>query len=335
MEEVESVDKREEHADMLKHNNTITKDMNVVLFVLLVALFVFRSVGAGQADPKLVFRKAPDGGFTFDTGIIKGTLGQKGRSVGIRSCTHVPTGARLDGSMGILSYYRIFTTDKRYGHAAWEWPSKAERADDGSVIVIWPAAAEHPFELHARYRLTEPAVIDVETSVVAKKELPCFEVFLASYFNAKLPASAVFVKEHPEGGGTPGFLPAKKGAGIWQMYPRTPAAVSVIQDGRWKKEPHPVDWAIRPIFSVPFGMRYGGTDSPAVLLMAPYHDCFALSTPYEGEGHFSLYLSLFGGTIKAGEKRSVGSRLVVCPTPPGGEKALEYYRAYMMSIQKK
>ena len=39
--------------------------------------------------------------------------------------------------------------------------------------------------------------------------------------------------------------------GVWQAFPRDDQAVSIIQDGRWKIPPSPVDWVIRPRLAKP------------------------------------------------------------------------------------
>jgi len=56
--------------------------------------------------------------------------------------------------------------------------------------------------------------------------------------------------------------------------------------------------------------RHGASGLTAVL-MAPAEDCFAVSTPHQREGHYSLYLSLFGRTIQAGETARARARLVI------------------------
>jgi len=45
--------------------------------------------------------------------------------------------------------------------------------------------------------------------------------------------------------------------------------------------------------------------------MAPPDDCFAIATPYGEEGHRSIYLSLVGRDLKAGETAKARSRLVI------------------------
>ena len=41
------------------------------------------------------------------------------------------------------------------------------------------------------------------------------------------------------------------------MYPRDSAAVGLIQDGRWKQPPNPVDWQIMPELAGAVAMRRG------------------------------------------------------------------------------
>ena len=40
-------------------------------------------------------------------------------------------------------------------------------------------------------------------------------------------------------------------------------------------------------------------------------DCFAVLTPFEAEPHRSMYLSLFGKDLKAGETARARARLVI------------------------
>jgi len=45
--------------------------------------------------------------------------------------------------------------------------------------------------------------------------------------------------------------------------------------------------------------------------MAPRSDSYAVATPHQKEGHFSMYLAQFGRTIKAGETARARARLVI------------------------
>ncbi len=307
--------------------------------VLIGAMVCTLDAAAGSAD-KLRFTSTAEGQYVFDTGVLRGELRQAERTIGLTSLVHVPSATRLDGTYGIFSYYRVFTTNKRYGHAAWEWPCASKLLPDGTVQIFWPADANRPIEMSATYRLSGPNTIDLETAVKAQKDLPRFEVFLASYFREGFAVPCVYVKENPQGegkpaspmAGKPGFMTAKKALGDWQMFPRDSEVLPLIRDGRWKLEPNPVQWVIMPYMAAPVGVRQSTSGDLTAILMAPPEDCFAISTPYEGEGHYSLYMSLFGRDMKAGQKAKAHTRLVIA-TGASNEKVLGLYREYTKQLK--
>lgn len=287
--------------------------------VFLVGLTVAGETSAARPGegicPKLAFTSAEKGGYAFDTGVLRGQLRLAGKALGLSSVVHVPSGVRLDGAFGILSFYRVFTTNKRYGSAAWDWPSESKLLPDGAVQITWPQAQERPFQMLAVYRWKDGATLDLETIVKPQTDLGNFELFLASYFQKVFPSPYVCVAANPQAEGKPGFLLASKSFGDWQMFPRDKDVLRIVQDGRWQKEPNPVNWVIMPQLAAPICLRRGAATDLVVALMAPSEDCFAIATPYEGEGHYSLYLSLFGRDIKAGQTAKARSRLVVTTNP--------------------
>ena len=307
-------------------------DIKVVLIPVMIC-----TLGAAAVDPVdksfapardgLRFTSTSEGQYTFDTGVLRGEIHQGDRTLGLTSLVHVPSGTRLDGTYGIFSYYRVFTRNKRYGHAAWEWPCASKLLPDGTVQIFWPADANRPIEMSATYRLSSPNAIDLETVVKAQKDLPQFEVFLASYFRETFPVPCVYVAKVPEAQGKPGFLTARKSLGNWQMFPRDSQVLPLIRDGRWKQEPNPVEWVIRPYMAAPVATRRGTAADLTAIVMAPAADCFALSTPYEGEGHYSLYMSLFGKDIKAGQTAKAHTRLVIA-AGASDEQILDLYKEY-------
>ena len=262
--------------------------------------------------------------YRFDTGEFRGLLRQGGKSRGFSSLVHVPSGTRLDGSLGILSHYRVFTKNKRYGPAAWGWPSTSKLLPDGAVQVNWPKAKGRPFEMTAVYRWSSPNTIDVTTTVKAAADLEKFESFLASYFNRNFPATSVYA----QGAKGPRFATTEKSGGHWQMFPRDRKMVAVIQDGRWKQLPHPVNWAIRDNLAAPLGLRRGKGNPLVAILMARGADCYALSTPFAGEGHYSLYLSLFGRDVKAGQSATARARMVIARSPTD-RQIVDMYTKYV------
>lgn len=309
--------------------NHITKALFVVV-VLCMMMFLVDLAFAGRPD-MLTFTENEDGGYQFDTGILRGRLRQADKDLGMTSAVHVPTGTTLNGAYGILSYYRVFTTNKRYGTAAWSWPGTSKLLPDGAVQVTWPEGDDRPFEMVAIYRFRDDSTLDVETIVKAGRDLSKFEVFLASYFHESFPLPQVFAAAFPKTVGKRIFLTANKSFGNWQMFPRNNEVVPIIRDGRWKKEPNPVDWKIMPPMAKPIALRRGSDKAPTAILMAPPDDCFAISTPYEGEGHYSMYFSLFGHDIEAGQTATARLRLVITNVTSNRE-ILNLYEEYMKDI---
>jgi hypothetical protein len=248
--------------------------------------------------------------FRFDTGALRGTLRSRGRSLGMTPVVDKRSGAAIAGDYGLLSPYRMLDAEHRYGDGGWDWPSTAQLLGNGSVQVDWSEDAVHPFTMQAVYRLHAANTLDVTIRVVARRRLRDFELFLASYFQG-FPVALAYVQGDPESDGTPRFLEAKRSAGDWQMFPANAHAVALAGDGRWKRLPHPVDWRIMPRLAEPLGMRRDASTGLVAVVMAAPQDCFALSMPYGGEGHRSLYLSLFGRDLQAGQPATAQARLVV------------------------
>lgn len=264
----------------------------------------------GRKSP-LTFVSTGSNEFTFDTGALRGKLRAKGLSSGLSEVVYLPTGGRLDASMGLLSHYRIFSAGKRYGVAAWDWQSEASLDADGSVQVHWPASADRPFELGAIYRWATPNTLDVETRVRARTNLARFEAFLASYWSPGFTNSLVEVREVPGRPGESGLMAAEQTAGQWLAFPRDDLAVEIIRDGRWKLEPNPVEWTIMSSMAYPLGVRRAPAIGVTAILMSPPSECFAICTPHQSEGHHSMYLSLFGRDLKPDEMARARARLVI------------------------
>ena len=272
----------------------------------------------------LAFAASGTNEFAFDTGVLKGKLRAGGKSRGLSSVVHLPTGANLDSSMGLFGHYRVFSANKRYGTAAWDWPSDARLRPDGSVEVHWPSAEDRPFELRAVYRWAAPDTLDLETSVLAKTNLMKFESFLASYFAEGFTNSCVCVRSNNQ----QRLEAADRINGVWQAFPRDDQAAAIIQDGRWTYPPSPVDWVIRPHLAKPLGIRRSPANDLSAVIMSPPEDCFAVLTPEEANSHRSMYLSLFGKDLKPGETARARTRLVI-GTGLSGEAIEKLYSTYL------
>ncbi len=289
---------------------------------LLAGLATWINTGnAGQES--LTFKAAQTAGhYQFDTGQLRGQIRLNGKSQGLIELIHVPTGAAVaqgGGLPGLFSYYRIFSRGKRFGDAARDWPTTNRILADGALEVHWPSGPEHPLEMTAIYRWSDPRTLDLETQVKPLQDMPDFEVFLSSYF-AEGFKGLVYVKPNFFAGGNASFLPADVNPlvdGTYLMFPRDQESIRKIFDGRWDLPPNPVQWSITRWLAGPVGMRRNSAQGITALIMAPPTDCFAVSLPYNKTppdgvaGHQSLYLSLFGGDVAAGQIVKARSRLVV------------------------
>ncbi len=296
----------------------------------LIAALVFLSGIAfgGETSSKITLVPDGKGGFTFDTGVLRGTLCPNGRLQGLVNVTHIPSGARLDRSMGILSFYRVFTTGKRYGQGAWDWPATAKLLSDAAVQVTSPATEDRPFDFGATYRWKDPQTLDVETTVTARADVTDFESFLASYFDEAFPSPYVWTVSQ-SGQIKALFLLAEKSYGDWLMFTGWGAGshVGMIRDGRWSIEPNPVNWTILNRLAAPLCMRRATANDLTVVVMASGKDCFAVATPYAGEAHQSLYLSLFGCNLKVGETSKARARFAVASSV-SDEQVTALYQQY-------
>ena len=85
-------------------------------------------------------------------------------------------------------------------------------------------------------------------------------------------------------------------------------------------------------------MRKDDASGLAAVMMAPAEDCFAVATPYNKAppdgvaGHKSLYLSLFGRDLGAGQTARGRCRLVV-GRELSDRQIIERYFAYVRSLQ--
>ena len=283
---------------------------------------------AADKSARLSFVAVGTNEFGFDTGVLQGTVRSKGKSAGLSSVVYLPTGLRLDSSLGLFSHYRVFTTNHRFGTAAWDWPSEASVESDGSLLVLWPSTADRPFELAAKYSWASPGSLDLETSVRALGALDKFEVFLASYFTDSFTNALVCAGPKHE------WIATTVDKGLWQTYLGRDDALPIFRDGRWKLEPYPVDWTCAGKLQAHVAVRRAPAANLTVGLMARPADCFAISLPHQSEAHFSTYLSLFGRDLKAGESASARTRLVVIPTADEGS-LLKSYEGFLKETAPK
>lgn len=283
---------------------------------------VLTAVGVAAAPPLTFVPDEQGGGYTFDTGLLRGHVRMDGHSQGIDELVHTGSGVAVaDGGHlpGIFSHYRVFSTATRYGDAARDWPTETRFLPDGALEVHWPAAEEHPLDMVATFRWAAPDTLDLTTTVKPQREMPDFEIFLSSYFRPDFRA-LVYVKPNYFSQGQPELLPADVNPlvdGSYLIFPRDRQAVQTIFDGRWEKPPHPVQWSVTRWLAAPLAVRRHDSSGIAAAIMSLPGECFAVSVPYNKTppdgvaGHQSVYLSLFGQDLAAGQSATARARLVV------------------------
>ena len=307
----------------------------MTLRCILVGVLVLAVTPILAAGPDLAFKPAGEGCYQFDTGTFEGRLKLDGRSQGLYPLVDAATGVDLARPPGVFSPYRVFTTNHRFGNAARDWPTQSKILPDGAVEAFWPAAEGHPLEMTGVYRWSAADTLDFEITVKPQQDMPRFELFMSSYFIRTFRAS-VYMQREGAAGEKPRFVPVDRTSsakGGYVMFPRDESGVAMIRDGRWKIPPSPVDWDIERWMAAPVAIRRDATRDLTALMLCPPDDCFALCSPWnpatpEGGGYRSLYLSLFGRDLKAGESARARCRLVIARNL-SDEQALERYAEYL------
>jgi len=294
---------------------------------------------ATAAEPaSLAFRPADGEGYAaFDTGLLGGKVRLDGRHQGISSIVHAPTEMELAKSVGLFSYYRVFSAGKRYGKSARDWPLQARLLDDGALRVVFPPHEEHPLEMTGTFRWRAPDTLDLETTVTPQVPMPRMEVFLSSYLVEGFEGLVYLEPNRYAKGETAAFVRTDWSeliGGNYLMFPRDADVLRMMYDGRWEFPPSPVTWAFTRYLAAPIGIRRHAGAGLTAVLMSPPDDCFAVAVPYNREppdnvaSHGSVYLSLFGADLSAGQTATARCRLIIAKDL-SDEAILQRYRAYL------
>lgn len=244
----------------------------------------------------------------FETENFKGRIGD-GRFIGVNQLTHKPTGIKISGDgianrHGLLSLYRVFTRNHRYGDAAYDWPEREISVADGALVMRWPATESRPFELRAHYSFPKADEVKLQVTVVARAELVDFEVQIASYLDTTFPKAEVL-------GANKAWVSSPTQLGTWHAFPRDEKSSAIINDGRWRQGGAPVTFAIREPYAAPISVRRHVDGKHAVVFRSSPEDSFALYTACDGDAHFSNYHALFGRTVPAGSTATASVTLSI------------------------
>jgi len=305
--------------------------------LLIFALFLAET-SASAEPPNLAFAAAGEGLYDFDTGLLKGRLKLDGKYQGLYPLIDVATGTELVHPPGVFSFYRVLTTNRRYGKSARDWPTETKLLSDGAVEVHWPAADEHPLEMTAIYRWSEPDTLDLGITVKPQDDMPNFELFMSSYFGRGFRASVYW---RPDAQEQPNFAAVDRtpdSRGGYVMFPKDQKSLDMIRDGRWAIPPNAVNWDVRRWLAAPLVVRRDAVSRLTAALMCRPDDCFAVASPWnpttpEAGGYRSLYLSLFGQDLKAGRTAMARCRLIISRTL-SDDTVIRRYQQYVAGLAR-
>lgn len=307
---------------------------------VFLAFLVLAAAPVLADPPNLAFKPAGPGLYDFDTGTFRGRLKVDGKYQGIYPMVDGDSKMELVHAPGVFSFYRVLERNKRHGTCARDWPTQTRLLPDGAVEVRWPPADEHPLEIAGVYRWKAADTIDLEIAAKPQRDMQRFELFMSSYFTKTFLAS-VYLKPEGEGRAGARFVPVDRkpeSTGGYVMFPRDEEGAQMIRDGRWKLGSNPVDWAIERWLAAPMILRRDTSHGLTALMMCPPGDCFAISSPWnpatpEAGGYRSIYLSLFGRDLKAGQTAHAQCRLLIARRLTD-RQAVERYEAYLREAKR-
>jgi len=305
---------------------------------LAVLALVASASGLVFADtPGLGFKPAGEGLYDFNTGVLQGRLKVDGKYQGIYPMVHLDSKTELVHAPGVFSFYRLLGRSERLGECVRDWPTRTRLLENGAVEVVWPAAADHPVKITGVYRWKRPDTLDLEITLTPGRDIAQCELFMSSYFTKAFRASVYRKAADDE---RPRWAPVDRGArstGAYVMFPRDEEAVRWIQDGRWKIGSNPVDWEIERWLAEPLIVRRDATQGLAAVMMCPPGDCFAVASPWnpatpDAAGYRSIYLSLIGRDLRAGQTALARCRLIIAKLTE--QEALERYHDYLRELKQ-
>lgn len=265
------------------------------------------------------FQLKEKGVYTFETGSVKGILNAENNPQGIVSLIDLKHDKQAAHSPGLMGYYRLLSTNTRWGTSFRQWPSQAVLKKDGSVEIIWPPAEDHPVELKAIYKWVNQNTLDLKTEMTAKRDLRQAELFMASYFTQGMTAF-MYAKPTRHSPAKPGFISAWVNPildGAYLAFPRDAQAAQLFYDGRWERGPHPAHFAVTRFYAQPLAMRVDQKTKFTIVLMSRPDACFGVEMSYDKEppdgvsSHGSIYFSQFGKDLTTGQTASTLTRMVV------------------------
>ena len=250
-----------------------------------------------------------------------------------------PDGSGME-HVGLLNFFRVLVSGGYLTELRAEKPLVKPEKD--GVTLTWLPTIRRQANVTIRFTFREPNIIDMDMSVESLANYPGFEILLSAY-HAPGFVSGAYVAKEEFGPVVPEQIRITDQPmihGIWPFFPRDEAGANLLTDGRHQKGRWYWRMAVGRRYGMP--MAFFNKGDVDVLLMGRPEDVYAVGATYEGDpetddiaAHRSLYLSLFGEDLVAGEGRRTQMRMVIGKFGSDPKKHASLYEAFLNDVKLK
>lgn len=271
---------------------------------------------------------------------------EHGKSHHFSNVIHKPSGLKIspDGDSmagtGMLNFFRVLIEGGYLTELRVEEPL-LEPTEDG-IIFTWMPTIRRQAKVKVKFTFRQPNIIDMDMWVETLTNYPGFEILLSAYMAPGFESGVYVAKE--EFGAIESeqirLVDQPMIHGIWPFFPRDEAGANLLTDGRHQKGRWFWRMAIGRRYAMP--LAFFSKNKVDAILMGRPEDIYAVGATYKGDaendgvaGHRSLYLSLFGENLKAGEGRHTQMRMIIDDFASDAEKHKELYRSFLKDMESK
>jgi hypothetical protein len=250
-----------------------------------------------------------------------------------------PDGSGME-HVGLLNFFRVLISGGYLTELREEKP--LVKAEKDGVTLTWPPTIRRQANVTIRFTFSEPNIIDMDMSVETLINYPGFEILLSAYLAPGF-VSGAYVAEKEFGPVVPEQIRIADQPmihGVWPFFPRNEAGANLLTDGRHQKGRWYWRMAVGRRYGLP--MAFFNKGEVDVLVMGRPEDVYAVGVTYDGDpetdniaAHRSLYLSMFGEDLAAGEGRRTQMRMVIGKFGSDQNKHVSLYEAFLNDVKSK
>jgi len=250
-----------------------------------------------------------------------------------------PDGSGME-HVGLLNFFRVLISGGYLTELREEKP--LVKAEKDGVTLTWLPTIRRQANVTIRFTFCEPNIIDMDMSVETLTNYPGFEILLSAYLAPGF-VSGAYVAKKEFGPVVPEQIRITDQPmihGVWPFFPRNEAGANLLTDGRHQKGRWYWRMAVGRRYSMP--MAFFNKGEVDVLVMGRPEDVYAVGVTYEGDpetdniaAHRSLYLSMFGEDLVAGEGRRTQMRMIIGKFGSDQNKHTSLYEAFLNDVKLK